>query len=101
MGNRLFATARRSATVLLVAGMGVAGSAQAYFDPVTGLTWLNPALVTNTSWNQIDTVCYHEGKAGARTACTGPATTGGFDLSGWVWAFQSEVDTLFHDVVVK
>lgn len=85
--------------------MGLASSAWAYVVDGSGRIvdslgheWLNAADVTGFTWAQFDSVCFHEGEAGTRTPCTGPAGGGGFDLKGWTWAFASEVGTLFQEV---
>jgi hypothetical protein len=53
-----------------------------------GKEWRQLTETTNLSWNQVAQVCKRDG-----SACSG--AVGGRDLTGWVWASQSDVAQLF------
>ncbi len=54
---------------------------------VNGNEWLQPALFTNLSWNDINAVC----PAGV---CSGELN--GYDMTGWTWASIDDVNALFN-----
>ncbi len=54
-----------------------------------GKEWLQLTDSSGLSWNDVDSVCANDGA----TACTG--SVGGVDISGWVWADNAQVATLF------
>jgi hypothetical protein len=53
-----------------------------------GREWRQLTETSNLSWNQVAQVCPRDG-----AACSG--VVGGRDLTGWVWATQSDVTQLF------
>jgi hypothetical protein len=92
MGNIRFATARRWTTVLLVAGMGLAGNASATFmvepdgvvlDTTTGLEWEQNANHGGLNW------------AGAANYANTLALDGG----GWHLASLGELEGLYEDLI--
>lgn len=62
---------------------------KAYQDiiKVDGKEWLQPALFTNLSWNDINAAC-PEG------LCAG--VLNGIDMNGWTWASVDDVNALFN-----
>lgn len=54
-----------------------------------GKRWRQPIATTSLSWTQVASVCPRDGL----TPCTG--IIAGKDLSGWVWATESQVAQLF------
>jgi len=62
-----------------------------YTDPSTGYGWANVDDFEGLSWNQIAAVCPQDGV----TACSG--TLNGFNVTGWIWATDSEVLRVFED----
>jgi hypothetical protein len=58
------------------------------YDDGNGKEWLQINRFLNTSWNQIAAKCPTNG-----TPCTG--TIAGVDVTGWTWASQDDVRTLF------
>jgi hypothetical protein len=92
MGNRLFATARRWTTVLLVVGMGSAGNASAtlivepdgvVLDTTTGLEWEQNANHRPFTWDQAKNY----------------ATTLALDGGGWHMPSPGEFQGLYNDLI--
>lgn len=63
--------------------------AQPNFDDGHGKEWLQVERFLNTTWNQIAAVCPTDGA----TPCAG--VVAGTDVTGWVWASQDQVRTLY------
>lgn len=76
-----------AACSLACAAPALSSSAQNYVD-TRGKEWLQVNRFLNTSWNQIAAICPTDGV----TPCSG--SIAGTDLTGWVWASQSDVRTL-------
>ena len=51
--------------------------------------WLQPALFTNLSWNDISAMCSSD-----TGVCAGELN--GYDVSGWTWASLEDVNALFN-----
>ncbi len=57
---------------------------------VNGIEWIQPALFTNLSWNDINAIC-PEG------VCAG--VLNGYDMTGWMWATIEDVNALFNHYI--
>jgi hypothetical protein len=55
-----------------------------------GIEWLQPALFTNLSWNDVSAVC-PDGE------CSG--LLNGYDVTGWTWASVNEIRELFNNYI--
>ena len=56
---------------------------------VNGNEWLQPALFTNLSWDEIKAVC----PAGH---CADHGVLNGYDMTGWTWASVDDLNALFN-----
>lgn len=81
----------RTRTLLATASLLLAGAASAQtYDDGAGHAWGQLTGTQGLSWDQVASVCALDGS----TACSG--SVGGRDLSGWVWATQTQVIDLFN-----
>lgn len=80
---------RRITTLAALCTLASTASAQLNYDDGHGKEWLQVNRFLNTSWNQIAAICPTDGV----TPCSG--SIGATDLTGWVWASQNQVRTLF------
>lgn len=81
-------TTRLSAASLLALSLAAPLARAQNYDDGNGKEWLQINRFLNTSWNQIAAKCPTDG-----TPCTG--IIAGVDVTGWVWASQDDVRTLF------
>ena len=85
-------TTRRIAAFAILGTILFSTSAPAQaVDDGHGKQWRQLTETTGASWNEVAQVCPRDGIS----ACAGAA--GGSDLTGWVWATDSEVVELFSN----
>ena len=67
---------------------------KAYQDiiKVDGKEWLQPALFTNLSWNDINAVCSAD-----TGVCSGVLND--YEVTGWTWASVDDVNALFNHYI--
>lgn len=63
---------------------------------IAGRDWAQVDLFLNLTWNDIDAVC----PAATGGVCT-EGTLNGFDMAGWTWASQEDVNALFNTFLVS
>jgi len=78
---------------LAAIGFVAIASAQVAYVDAQGREWRQVKGTTGRTWNQIATVCPTDGA----TPCNG--TLGSLDLTGWVWATDTQVTELFSEFV--